>query len=175
LIHHPLSIIIPSPNSGKNGKKNSIEAELSFWIFLTAKFTLSFRWNFSMSCVEQKFPTRQSTIQNNPFGLRIPEILEVCAFFSLLFWSFLNIFTKKWFGNIVLTSRGQNWYFLDREIRGRNFRKNFGQVWNDFLLLLCQGLRFCQNFLQVFPPNNFEFFFMYLLMAFYRSMSTFLY
>lgn len=114
-----------------------------------------------MSCVEQKFPTRQSTIQNNPFGLRIPEILEVCAFFSLLFWSFFNIFTKKWFGNIVLTSRGQNWYFLDREIRGRNFRKNFGQVWNDFLLLLCQGLRFCQNFLQVFPPNNFEFFYVF--------------
>lgn len=84
LIHHPLSIIIPSPsNSGKNGKKNSIEAELSFWIFLTAKFTLSFRLNFSMSCVEQKFPTRQSTIQNNPFGLRSTRNFGgLCIFLS---------------------------------------------------------------------------------------------
>ena len=144
-------------------------------MFLTAKFTLSFRWNFSMSCVEQKFPTRQSTIQNNPFGLRIPEILEVCAFFSLLFWSFLNIFTKKWFGNIVLTSRGQNWYFLDREIRGRNFRKNFGQVWNDFCAFALSRAQILSEFFASFPSKQFWIFFMYLLMAFYRSMSTFLY
>ena len=81
--------------------------------------------------------------------------------FSLCCSGRFSTFSRKNGLETLLTSRGQNWYFLDREIRGRNFRKNFGQVWNDFLLLLRQGLRFCQNFLQVFPPNNFDFFYVF--------------
>ena len=109
-----------------------------------------------MSCVEQKFPTRQSTIQNNPFGLRSTRNFGgLCIFLSAVLVVSQHFHGKKNGLETLLTSRGQNWYFLDREIRGINFRKNFGQVWNDFCAFALSRAQILSEFFASFPSKQF--------------------
>ena len=77
----------------------------------------------------------------------VPEILEVCAFFSLLFWSFLNIFKKEMVWKHCFNIPGTKLVFFGSGNPGEKFPEKF---WASLEWLLCFCLVKGSDFVRIF-------------------------
>ena len=92
-------------------------------------FRLNFPWKFLSSAKYHPKKSLNNFFFNQKFFVKSKTsmwriILEVCAFFLSVLVGTITSLTPP------VKCVGQK--FLDREIRGKNFRTNFGQVWKMF-------------------------------------------